>query len=87
MHQILTTETSKMAHTVYVHQQCNKTVTQVTNASILRAENHGSGGKRFHWNIGNSLLDMLPYPMTATFIFNAMKTTHLANKSHILWST
>jgi len=42
MNQILTTETSKMPHTVYVHQQCDKTVIQVTNASILRAENQGT---------------------------------------------
>ena len=42
MHQILTTETFEMAHIVYVHQQCDKTVIQVTNASILRAENQGT---------------------------------------------
>jgi hypothetical protein len=42
MHQILITETLEMAHIVYVHQKCDKTVIQVTNASILRAENQGT---------------------------------------------
>jgi len=39
MHQILTTETYEMVHTVYAYQQCDKTVIQVTNASIWKAEN------------------------------------------------
>lgn len=79
MHQILATETFEMAHIVYVHPQCDKTVIQVTNASILRAENQGTWRQDVPMKLCylSTWLHVAIPLMTATFIVNAMKTTNL----------